>query len=177
MWQNLLITETDLISIDHVDFLLGGCPGTLELVHPWNPEILVGRSDDLTQLLDVFLEQPTIQWMYQLYRLNYVFLKWTSQRFQDYYEPDCEMYWRFLYMRLQCINILVSQDVTVSVGEHGMCVDPTHNVPLYGQLCVLNLTLIGSWKNNQSNTTSLFYTKWSFSHLKAIGFINNSHYK
>lgn len=55
---NLLISEADLISIDHVDFLLGGCPGTLELVHPWNPEILVGRSYDITQLLDVFLKQP-----------------------------------------------------------------------------------------------------------------------
>lgn len=70
-----MISEADLISINHVDFLLGSCPGTLELVHSRNPEILVGRSYDMTQLLDVFLEQPKIQCMYQLYRLNCVFLK------------------------------------------------------------------------------------------------------
>lgn len=118
-----------------------------------------------------------VQDIHQLYRLNYsvyVFLKWTSQRFQDYYDPDSEMYSRFLCTRLRCMNILVPQDVAVSVREHGMCVDPTHDVPFDGQLCVLNLTLIGSWKNNQSRTTSLFYTKWSFSHLKSVGFINNS---
>lgn len=82
----------------------------------------------------------------------------------------------YIYMRLQCINVLVSHDVTVSIGEHGMCVDPTHDVPLNGQLCILNLTLIGSWKNNRSCKTSLFYSKWSFSQLISIGFINNSHY-